>query len=108
MEKAGTSSAVDAWLFALPAPETKGGRDRSMYFKEPSPLMGPWKRQVISPEMVAEIGPCISRNHLQRWNLGKGRNQLQKCGRDRSMYFKETSPEMDPRKRRALALEIDT
>ena len=47
LEKAGTSSGVDALLFASPA-----------------------------PEMVAEIGPCISRNHLQRWNLEKGRNQL--------------------------------
>ena len=40
LEKAGASSGVDALLFASPA-----------------------------PEMVAEIGPCISRYHLQRWNL---------------------------------------
>ena len=47
-----------------------------MYFKEPFPEREPWKRQALAPEMVAEIGPRVSRNHLQIWNLRKGRFQL--------------------------------
>ena len=60
----------------------------------------------------------ISRNHLQRWNLGKGRYQLwswclvicvtssRNGGRDRTVYFKESSPEMEPWKRQEPALEL--
>ena len=70
MEKVGTSSV-----------------DRTRYFKEPSPEMEPWKKQVPA----LEIGPSISRNQLwyqrQLWiyyYVFQGNSSG-----DRTMYYKE-------------------
>ena len=67
-----------------------GARDRTVYFKLPSPEMEPWKIKAAgtspgvdalllvspAPEMVVEIEPSMARKHLQRWNRGKGMYQL--------------------------------